>query len=148
MQPGTLAPDFTLVADDGSPYRLANAWANGIAVLVFFPGDDTAVCTKQLCEYRDHWSDFQQLGATIVGINLNNPTKHARFAQKYAFPFPLVTDPDGACCRAYGAKAWWGVRRVLVVIDRGVVRWHRINNPFWKPAVGDLLAAVQNRATA
>ena len=142
---GTPAPDCELRDGDGKPVRLSSLWAAGPLLLVFYPGDDTAVCTAQLCEYRDRWADFRACGATVVGINPAGHERHQRFAGRHSFPFPLLSDADQACSKAYGAKAWYGTRRMTVLIDRsGVVRWTRTVNPFRRPRADELLAAVKS----
>ena len=100
---GGSAPDCVLRDRDGKPWRLSQAWAAGPALLVFYPGDDTPVCTAQLCEYRDRWSEFTSRGVTVVGINPAGVERHANFAIKHSFPFPLLSDPAQQACRAYGA---------------------------------------------
>jgi peroxiredoxin Q/BCP len=137
------APDFDLVGTDGAPVRLSSFWASGPALLVFYPGDETPVCTAQLCEYRDRWGDFAKAGVRVVGINPASHERHQRFAAHHRFPFPVLSDPDGRCCAAYGAKAWYGTRRLAVLVDgRGEERWRKAMLPFFKPSADALLAAV------
>ncbi len=140
---GQPAPDHDLVAIDGAPFRLSSAWANAPALLVFYPGDDTAVCTRQLCEYRDQWGEFTRRGVRLVGVNPAGVDSHRRFSERHAFPFPILSDPGGACCRAYGASAWYGTRRVAVLVDRtGTLRARVATLPFLKPRLATLLTAV------
>jgi thioredoxin-dependent peroxiredoxin len=114
---------------------------------VFYPGDFTPVCTRQLCAYRDDWSQFAQRGARLVGINPASAARHQAFAARHAFPFPLLADGDGACCRAYGARAWYGTRRLTVLIGRdGVIRWRHATLPFLRPRTATLLAAIDATA--
>jgi len=89
---GEPAPDFSLAASDGQTYSLSQFRGKKHVVLVFYPGDDTPVCTAQLCDYRDGWEDFQQLDAVILGISTNDMTAHKKFAEKFSFPFPLLED--------------------------------------------------------
>ncbi len=142
LKPGQAAPEAMLVASDGSPCALSSTWAAGPALLVFYPGDDTAVCTKQLCEYRDHWQEFTRRGVRLVGINPADAQRHRRFAERHSFPFPILSDPGGACCRAYGAAAWYGTRRLVTLVERGVVRAGLATMPFLRPRLGTVLAAV------
>jgi peroxiredoxin Q/BCP len=143
---GAQAPDATLQDDLGQPVTLSSLWAKGPLLLVFYPGDETPVCTAQLCEYRDRWQDFAAAGVQLVGINPGGHQRHRRFAANHRFPFPLLSDPDNACCRAYGAKAWYGTRRLVVLIDRqGRERWRKVTMPFLRPKSATLLAAVQEQ---
>jgi thioredoxin-dependent peroxiredoxin len=140
---GTRAPDADLVDSDGGPYRLSQAWASGPACLVFYPGDRTRVCTKQLCEYRDRWSEFAALGATVVGINPQSAESHRAFTLDHSFPFPLLSDPGGACCAAYGANGWWSTHRLVVVIDRaGIITHHHSVAPWRRQRADELLKAL------
>lgn len=144
MKPGDSAPDADLIAHDGAQVRLSALWAERPLLIVFYPGDDTAVCTKQLCEYRDRWSDFTSAGVAVVGINSASQQRHQRFASRHGFPFPLLVDPGQRCAQLYGAKAWYGTRRLTVLVDRaGIVRWVRLVNPFSRPRADELLAAVR-----
>ena len=144
VKPGDPALDVELSANDGSSVRLSALWAERPLLLIFYPGDDTAVCTKQLCEYRDRWADFRALDAAVVGINSANVDRHQRFASRHDFPFPLLADPGQRCAALYGAKAWYGTRRLTVLIDRsGIVRWMKTVNPFSRPRADELLAAVR-----
>ncbi|MGI9187925.1 MAG: peroxiredoxin [Gaiellales bacterium] len=120
---GDTAPDFTLPGTDGA-FHLA-AHRGQTVVLVFYPGDDTKVCTKQLCEYSDQWSELAGLDATIVGISGKDLASKERFAAKRGLKVPLLADPDRAVAAMYGAKqAVLGTKRSTFVIDReGVIRF-------------------------
>lgn len=138
------APDADLIDTEGRPYRLSQAWATGPAVLVFYPGDFTRVCTAQLCDYRDRWGDFAAGGASVVGINPEPWQRHAEFSREKRYPFPLLSDPDGKCCKAYLAAAWWGTRRMVVVVDaHGEERWRKAVMPFTRQRADEVLEAVR-----
>jgi peroxiredoxin Q/BCP len=120
---GDIAPDFTLSGTNGA-FRLADHRGQTV-VLVFYPGDDTKVCTKQLCEYTDRWDDLSGLDATIVGISGKDLASKEKFAEKRALKVPLLADPDRAVAALYGAKqAVLGTKRSTFVIDgEGVIRF-------------------------
>lgn len=140
----TTAPDCSLLDATGKTVALSSLWVAGPLLLVFYPGDETPVCTAQLCEYRDRWADFTAAGIHVVGINPATHQRHQRFATHHRFPFPLLSDPDNTCCRAYGAKAWYGTRRLVVLIDQqGNERWREATFPFFRPKADTLLQAVQ-----
>jgi peroxiredoxin len=121
---GDPAPDFTLPSTDG-PVSLAERLRDGAALLVFFPKDDTLVCTRQLCNYRDHLSSFEALNVELLAINHDTLDTHRTFAEKHKFPFPLCSDADRRVCNAYGALTdLWKLRRVLVLVgEDGRVWW-------------------------
>jgi peroxiredoxin Q/BCP len=123
-QVGEQAPDFELPGTDGA-FRLSEHRGERV-VLLFYPGDNTMVCTKQFCSYRDRAEDFAALDATVVGISSQDLASHEAFAAKHSLNVPLLADVDKQVARAYDAfSARLGVKRAVIVIDEeGVVR-HR-----------------------
>jgi peroxiredoxin Q/BCP len=121
---GEQAPDFELQGTDG-PFKLSEHRGERV-VLLFYPGDNTMVCTKQFCSYRDKADDFAALQATVVGISSQSLSSHEEFAAKHALQVPLLADTDKAVARAYDAfSSRLGVKRAVIVIDEhGIVR-HR-----------------------
>jgi peroxiredoxin Q/BCP len=88
-------------------------------VLFFYPKDDTPGCTKEACAFRDAWDDLQQLGVAVLGVSPDAAASHARFAEKYRLPFPLLSDPDKEVMREYGA---WGEKTLYGRKTTGVIR--------------------------
>lgn len=120
---GDPAPDFELQGTEG-PFRLSEHRGERV-VLLFYPGDNTPVCTKQFCSYRDRPGDFDSLGATVVGISAQDVDSHQMFASKYELNVPLLADVGGAVASQYSAYGRLGVKRAVIVIDeQGIVR-HR-----------------------
>lgn len=121
---GDPAPDFTLPGTAG-PFTLAEHRGERV-LLLFYPGDNTPVCTKQFCSYRDHAEDVSALGATIVGVSAQSLESHSAFVRKNGLNIPLLADEDGAVARAYGAwRPVVGTRRAVFAVDeQGVIR-HR-----------------------
>ena len=72
---------------------------------MFYPGDDTPVCTKEICSVRDHWSDYQATGAEVVGISTDSVDSHEKFSQKYDLPLRLLSDEKGEVRDLYGANS-------------------------------------------
>lgn len=140
---GDLAPDFTLPSTQGE-ITLSKQLAAGSVLLVFYPGDDTPVCTKQLCDYRDNLDTFGDLGVQVLGINPQSLSSHERFADKRKLPFPLLSDSDKSTCRAYGAIGLLGMtRRALVLIGTdGRVRWQRSDLPIFHRSAAELREAI------
>jgi peroxiredoxin Q/BCP len=119
---GQSAPDFELPGTVGS-FRLSDHRGERV-VLLFYPGDNTPVCTRQFCSYRDRADDFAALDATVVGISSQDVDSHERFIAKNSLTVPLLADVDGAVAKAYGASSRRGTRRAVVVIDEdGVIRY-------------------------
>jgi peroxiredoxin Q/BCP len=121
---GDPAPDFELEGTSG-PFRLAEHRGERV-VLLFYPGDNTAVCTKQFCSYRDQPEAFDSLQATVVGISGQSVDSHEAFTAKHGLTVPLLADTDLAVAKLYGVhQPIVGTRRAVFIIDeQGVVR-HR-----------------------
>lgn len=123
---GKPAPDFTLPDQDGRPFRLSEARGHRL-LLVFYPGDETPVCTAQLCDYRDGIEEFAGLGVEVIGISPDDAESHRRFREVRALPFRLLSDPEGKVARLYGAWGLFGMKRAVFLIDRdGVVRYEHV----------------------
>lgn len=123
--PGDDAPDFEL---DGTAGRFRLSAQRGHAVvLLFYPRDQSAVCTAQFCSYRDHDAELSALGATVVGVSAQSVASHQRFIERHRLTIALLADVDLAVARAYGVRSkLLGTRRATFVIDaRGVVRYRR-----------------------
>lgn len=122
---GEQAPDFELEGTDG-PFKLSEHRRERV-VLLFYPGDNTMVCTKQFCSYRDRAEDFASLNATVVGISAQSVSSHEEFKAKHGLNVPLLADVDKAVAKAYSA-VMPGVgstaRAVIVIDEQGIVR-HR-----------------------
>lgn len=124
---GDAAPEFTLAGTGGQSYTLSTLRGRPV-VLVFYPGDDTPVCTKQLNSYNDDLAQFNEMNAQVLGISAQDVASHERFAAKHGFAFPLLSDPDKAVAAAYGTLGPIGFpRRSVFIIDGdGVIRYaHR-----------------------
>ena len=95
-------------------------------MLLFYPGDDTPVCTRQFCSYRDDGDDLAGLDAVVVGISHQGMDSHNEFAARYGLNVPLLADEGGEVARRYGAwRPVVGTRRAVFVVDeQGVIR-HR-----------------------
>jgi thioredoxin-dependent peroxiredoxin len=124
---GEVAPEFSLPGTGGSVYTLSQFRGTPV-VLVFYPGDDTPVCTKQLNTYNDDLSQFAELGAQVLAISAQDVESHEKFATKHGFAFPLLADTKKETAGAYGTLGPLGFprRSVFVVDGTGVIRYaHR-----------------------
>jgi thioredoxin-dependent peroxiredoxin len=123
-QVGEPAPDFELAGTDGQ-FKLSEHRGERV-VLLFYPGDNTMVCTKQFCSYRDRKDDFASLNATVVGISSQDLASHEGFVAKHGLTVPLLADVDKAVAKSYSAfSSRLGIKRAVIVIDEdGIVR-HR-----------------------
>ena len=114
------APDFTLKDGSGNDWRLADHRGK-VVVLLFYPGDETPVCTRQMCSVRDRWEDYQATGAEVVGISTDSVESHRKFAEHHDLPLRLLSDADGKVSGLYGARSIIPGRtaRSVFVIDAG-----------------------------
>ena len=120
LKTGQKAPEFELADDQGETFRLhdhAGKWL----LLVFYPGDETPVCTRQLCEYRDGIEELEGLGVEVVGISGDDAESHRKFKQKRSLPFRLLSDPDLSVADEYGCRGLMGMKRGVFLLDAGQV---------------------------
>jgi thioredoxin-dependent peroxiredoxin len=131
---GRVAPDFTLpgvVLKDGdaveAEYTLS-AHRGRPVVLAFYPGDNTSVCTKQLCSYTSGLESFTDFGSALWAISPQGLASHEQFARKYDLAFPLLADEGLKVSRQYGITLGGaGLRRSVFVIDaEGILRWKHV----------------------
>lgn len=135
---GSPAPDFTLPDQDGREVSLSRLRGRNV-VLVFYPGDDTPVCRRQLCEFRDRWSLAKAKNVAIFGVNPQSLSNHRAFHSRYSFPFPLLVDYAKKVAEMYHASGWW-IRRTVYLIDGdGVIRFASRG----KPDPEEVLAAAR-----
>lgn len=139
------APDFKLIDGDGNEWTLSDHRGKTV-VLLFYPGDNTPVCTKQLCSVRDHWSEYQATGAEVVGISTDTVESHKGFAEKHQLPLRLLADTDRKVSEMYDMKSWLPGRsaRGVVVIDaEGKIAYSKAQAvSLFKPSDDDVLAAI------
>jgi peroxiredoxin Q/BCP len=145
MNIGELAPEFTLKDGEGNDWKLSDHRGKTV-VLLFYPGDNTPVCTAQLCSVRDHWSEYQATGAEVVGISTDTVESHEGFAEKHKLPLRLLSDVDRKVSETYDMKSWLPGRsaRGVVVIDKeGKIAYHKVQPlSLFKPKDDDVLAAI------
>jgi peroxiredoxin Q/BCP len=132
---GSVAPPFVLEGTRGR-FRLSDELGRRV-VLLFYPGDNARVCTRQFCSYRDRVDEMEQLEAVVVGISSQPVASHRAFAEAHGLTVELLSDPRGRVARAYGVGAGAArTRRAVVVIDEaGRVRYRRAH-PFGLTFVG------------
>lgn len=143
---GDPAPDFTLTGTPGGrPYSLAD-YRGRVLVLVFYPHDDTPVCTTQLVSYSADLDRFADLGAEVLALSPQDVAGHEGFAERHGIAFPLLSDVDKAVGRAYGVVGPLGYykRSVFVIDVEGVVRYaHRSSHGLTYRPADELVSAVQ-----
>jgi len=125
---GSAAPDFSALDDAGRTVTLTAQRGRNV-VLVFYPGDDTPGCTKQLCEFRDRWDEAHARGVEVYGVNPQSGAKHTRFRDKFSFPFPLLVDAGRRIAKLYHADGIIIKRTVYLIGPDGTIRFARRGMP-------------------
>jgi peroxiredoxin Q/BCP len=141
---GEKAPDFTLSDHDGNEWRLSDQIGN-VAVLLFYPGNETLVCTRQLCSIRDNWASYFETKAFIVGISPAEPTEHRRFAKSRSLPIKLLADPGRKVTSVYAKHALLPVsftRGIVIVDAKGIVRMRDIMLRAFRPKDDELITEI------
>lgn len=139
------APDFILKDANGNDWRLSDQRGK-VVVLLFYPGDETPICTRQMCSVRDRWDDYLATGAEVVGISSDSVESHKKFAEHHQLPLRLLSDSDGAVSKLYGARSLIPgkvARSVFVIDGQGMLR-HTDVRPLglFKPKDDDTIAAI------
>ncbi len=137
LPPGTPAPAFSLPDDSGRTVSLASLRGQNV-VLVFYPADDTSVCTRQLCQFRDEWERIRKQGIQVFGINPQNAGKHQAFRRKFSLPFPLLVDRGQKVGALYHTRGLIVKRTVYLIGPGGDIRFSRRG----VPAPHEVLAAA------
>jgi peroxiredoxin Q/BCP len=155
LEAGTQAPDFTLPDQDGSDVTLSGL-AGKTVVLYFYPKADTPGCTTQACGIRDHASEYDAAGVTVLGVSPDSVKDVKKFYDKQSLNFTLLADADHAVAEEYGVwaeksmygKTYWGNLRATFIID-GEGRIARVF-PKVSPKTHDdvVLEALQELAAA
>ena len=141
------APQFVLKDDQGQAFSLAEQAGHKV-LLVFYPGDNTPVCTKQLCDYRDGIEAFAGLGVEVVGISNDSAESHRKFREKHGLPFTLLTDPDLKVATLYDSKGVLGMKRSVFLVDeKGVIRYLHVESvALFRRKRDELLEVIRNLA--
>ena len=110
---GSLAPDFELLDQNGSPVRLTEKLKDGPVVLFFYPIAMTGGCTKEACHFRDLATEFKELDAQRLGISTDSVAKQLQFSELHGFDYPLLSDESGEVAKAFGVR-----RRLITPVKR------------------------------
>lgn len=143
---GALAPDFSLKDGNGAEWRLSDQRGK-VVVLLFYPGDETPICTRQMCSVRDRWEDYSATGAEVVGISTDSVESHKKFAEHHELPLRLLSDGAGEVANLYGAHSLipGKVARSVFVIDaNGTIRYRDVRPlGLFRPKDDEVLKAIR-----
>lgn len=145
VEVGTTAPDFSLPDGNGDVWRLADQRGK-VVVLLFYPGDETPVCTRQMCSVRDRWEDYSAKGAEVVGISTDSVESHRKFAEHHQLPLRLLSDSGAKVASLYGARSLIPgkvARSVFVIDGNGMVRYRDVRPlGLFRPKDDEILRAI------
>jgi peroxiredoxin Q/BCP len=125
---GSPAPDFTLLDDQGNSVSLASLRGKNV-VLIFYPRDETTVCTQQLCEFRECWDDVLAKNGIVFGVNPQGRESHAKFRKNRDYPFPLLTDEGQKMGELYHTRGLIVKRTVYLIGPDGIIRYAKRGKP-------------------
>jgi len=144
-QVGGPAPDFKLKDGDGNEWRLTDQQGK-VVVLLFYPGDETPICTRQMCSVRDRWEDYSATGAEVVGISTDSVESHKNFAEHHELPLRLLSDAGANVANLYGARSLIPgkvARSVFVIDGQGVIRYRDVRPlGLFRPKDDEVLKAI------
>jgi peroxiredoxin Q/BCP len=135
---GAAAPPFELRNDRGETVRLGDYRGKKNVILIFYPGDDTRVCTQQVCEMRDNWNVARARDAVVFGVNPGSAESHRRFREKYSLPFDLLIDEGKHVASRYNAGGLIVNRTVYAIGKDGRILFAQRG----KPSPDEVLAAI------
>ena len=142
-----LAPDFELKDASNESWRLSDHRGKVVA-LVFYPRDETPVCTKQMCSMRDRWTDYETTGAEVVAISVGSVESHKKFADHHGLPQRLLADERGEVTGLFKMKSLLGgSQRAVIVIDpKGIIHYRRSVIPIFRPSDDEVINAIRSAA--
>ncbi len=118
LEVGDTVPKFTLQNQDGKTFSMKDSIGKKILVIFFYPKDESAVCTKEACAFRDSSQVFTDAGALVIGINQGSVESHKKFQTDYKLPYQLLSDPEEQVIKAFGVKGTMLNDRVTFVVDK------------------------------
>jgi len=141
---GDAAPDFSLRDGSGQEWRLADHRGKVVA-LIFYPKDETPVCTKQMCSMRDRWTDYQTTCAEVAAISVGSVESHRKFAEHHGLPQTLLADEHGEVTKLFDVKSLLGgsQRAVFVIDPHGVICYRKSVLPIFRPGDDEVIAAIR-----
>ena len=116
-------------------------------MLLFYPQNETLVCTKQLCSVRDNWTEYIRTKAVVVGISPGTPEEHRQFSKNHQLPLPLLADENRRVTKLYGRHKFFPINflRTVVVIDaKGIVRSRKTMLRAFRPQDDEVLKAIRS----
>ena len=145
---GDTMPSFSLTDQSGKTFNSADYVGKSFLVIYFYPKDESMVCTKEACQFRDSFNDFTKAGAKVIGINAGTVESHKNFSEHYKLPFILLSDPDNKVYHKFGVKnkMFMTGRQTFVIDQHGKVVFSYTAMMQGKKHADDALAFVKAHA--
>ncbi len=120
---GDNVPSFTLTDQDGKTFNVRDYIGKKVLVIYFYPKDESMVCTKEACAFRDSFDAFTKAGAMVIGVNGGTVASHKEFQQHYKLPFTLLSDPGNKVYNLFGVqgKMFFSGRETFVIDLKGKI---------------------------
>ena len=126
---GDKIPAFQLKDQDGKDFDITSVLGKQPLVIYFYPKDETSVCTKEACSFRDAYEAFSKYGAKVIGISSDNVASHKSFAEHHQLNFTLLSDPDNKARKLFGVPKTFVIPgRVTYIVDKNGVVVHEFNS--------------------
>ena len=140
-------PDFTLIADNGKPFKLSSKVKKN-ALLVFYPGDGTPVCTNQFIDYAKNKKGFDDLDVEVIGISSNDVESHQKFKKNHDIPYTLLADVESKVAKEYDCFGWFGTKRGVFLVDNSLsLKYFHIESvSIFKRTAKELFESIKKNA--
>ncbi len=147
LETGDKAPDFSLIADNGKPFKLSSK-LKGNTLLVFYPGDNLPVCKQQLSDYRDGFAKFSELNVDVIGISGDDSALVKSFKKDLNIPFTLLSDTDGEVSKMYDSYGWFGIKRSVFLVDKEMeIKYKHVESvSIYSRSVDELTDMIKRKA--
>ena len=150
VQVGDQAPDFTLKDENNTDVTLSHLIGQKYIVVYFYPKDNTPVCTKQACYFRDNFSAIKQMASdtvTVYGVSIDTVEDHKKFKEEYKLPFSLLSDPDQKVAKDYGVTGnLFGLmrgRKTFLIDKQGKIALAYDSQLFAMSHITEVLSTIQ-----
>jgi peroxiredoxin Q/BCP len=144
LKVGDKAPDFILKTEDKKEWRLSKQFGN-VTALLFYPKNETLVCTRQMCSVRDNWANYLETKASIVAVSPGTTEEHRNFSRRHRLPLPILADADREITRLYGQHWLLPIQltRAIVIVDaHGFVRHRQMMLRAFRPTDESVIASI------
>ena len=149
LKVGDHAPDFLLKTESEKDWRMSGQFGN-VTALLFYPKNETLVCTRQMCSVRDNWTDYLETKANIVAVSPGTTEEHKKFSQRHRLPLSILADADREITKIY-CQHWLlpiqFVRGVIVIDAHGIVRYRQIMMRAFRPTDKSVISSIRAART-